>query len=228
MTLLVIEKRMEEKSRSVPISPSLKAVTEDVRSDLTAYNVVGILVYLAIFAFIVGVCAWRALFLPADIWTLWTPWWLLVGIFLGLSYVLFLDFLLIRLRNHMITFLWAVAVAILVLLIVGGGFFWIWELVVYCYGNHAYFCYVAGSVPWNVWFAFGTYWVMTLFLIIQSVIVGNALHSEKRRQRLSPTFARTQEIELESQMPTERTFLTPGAGSMAQAMIIQAKERKHK
>jgi hypothetical protein len=218
---------MEEKSRTVPISPSLKATTDDVRSDLTAYNVVGILTYLLIFAFIVGVCAWRALFLPADIWTLWTPWWLLVGIFLGLSYVLFLDFLLIRLRSHQITFLWVVAVVILVLLIGGGAVFWIWELVVYCYGNHDYFCYVAGSVPWNVWLAFGTYWGMVLFLIIQSVIVGNALRSEKRRQRLSPTFVNTREIELEGQI-SERTYLTPGAGSMAQAMIYEATQRKFK
>ena len=212
-------------SSKVPLSGSLKTASDDVRGDITAYNVVGILTYLLVFAFFVGVCAWRALFLPADIWTLWTPWWLLVGAFLGYSCFLFLDFLMIRLRGTMISFLWVMAIAFFVLLIGGGIAFWVWELVVYCYGNHDYFCYNVNGVPWNVWFAFGTYWGMVLFLVIQAVIVGNALHSEKRLLRLTPRYAEVTAAELENQYTPS---LMPGVGSLAQAMVLEAHQRKYK
>lgn len=211
-------------TNKVVVSGSQKAASDDVRSDLTAYNIVGIFSYLLVFAFFVGVCAWRALFLPADIWTLWTPWWLLVGAFLGYSYFLFLDYLMIRLRGTMVTFLWVIAVTFFVLLLGGGIVFWVWELVVYCYGDNAYFCYDVNGVPWNVWFAFGTYWGMVLFLIIQSVIVGNALHSEKRLLRLTPRYAELKTVEVEGQH--NRISLIPGAGTMAQAMFTQAHSRK--
>jgi hypothetical protein len=217
------------KRDEVPLSPSLNEATQDVRSGLTAANVVGAITWAAIFLFFIGVCAWRALFLPADIWTLWTPWWLIVGFFLVFSYDKFLDFLLTRLRNHMVTFLWVLAIVILVvLLIVGGAVFWIWELVVYCYGNHDYFCYNVNGVPWNVWFAFGTYWATVLFLIIQSVIVGNTLKDEGRRLRLTPLFTKPVPMEVESQLEPARIVVSPGVGSMAQALIHQANERKFK
>lgn len=215
----------DPKGSRVTVSGNLIAETNNVRGGITAYNIIGILAFLVFFAFVVAVCAWRSLFTLTQIWTLWTPWWLLVGLFLCFAEYVFLDFLMIRLRGHMTTFLSVVSIILFIILIVGGAFFWGWELGVYCYGDNADFCWnptlsPTWTVSWEVWFCLGMYWATVLVLIIQAIIVGRSLRSEDNRQRLTSFTGNVREVEL-AQKLQQRIHLAPSVNAHAQVLYHQ-------
>jgi hypothetical protein len=204
--------------KEVPLSAATAAETANVRSDTTSYNVVMILTLITFLAYVFGADAWRQLFAPTEIWTLWTPYWLWVGIFLIFTHLIFLDFLMIRIRGHMSTFLWVIGVVMFVLLLVGGAIFWGVVLGIYCYGNNASFCWNGTGVPWNTWWAFAAYWACVLLLLIQTIIVTNALRHERLRQRTLPKtiIVENPADEIESQY-SPYLFTNP----LASAMLLE-------
>lgn len=219
-----------DEEKSVLVGAVQAVETREVRGAIMGFIGLGILNFIALCAYIFGADAWRQRFADDQIWVLWTPYWLWVGIFLLVAHTLFLYTLLILVRNPMRTAFIAISVIMFVIFIGGGAVFWGVELALYCYGNQETFCYdtIAGGLWWNVWWAFGAYWAEVIILLIMTIIVGNTFDHESLRQLSAPYEAKITPVQVPaSQLKESKPMLVLGIGSLASAMLgmkAQAKD----